>query len=50
MPSPDPFSDPFTGEESGRSIIELRGISRSFGSQEVLRNVSLDVRAGETVA
>tara|TARA_R110002072_G_scaffold302354_1_gene484853 strand:- start:23779 stop:24618 length:840 start_codon:yes stop_codon:yes gene_type:complete len=45
----DPFSDPFTGEESGRSIIELRGISRSFGSQEVLRDVSLDVRAGETV-
>ncbi len=45
----DPFNDPFTGEESGRSIIELRGISRSFGSQEVLRNVSLDVRAGETV-
>ncbi|MDA0809615.1 MAG: ATP-binding cassette domain-containing protein [Planctomycetota bacterium] len=44
-----PFNDPFTGEESGRSIIELRGISRSFGSQEVLRNVSLDVRAGETV-
>jgi phospholipid/cholesterol/gamma-HCH transport system ATP-binding protein len=49
MPSRDPFSDPFTGEESGRSIIELRGISRSFSSQEVLRNVSLDVRAGETV-
>ena len=45
----DPFSDPFTGEESGRSIIELGGISRSFGSQEVLRNVSLDIRAGETV-
>lgn len=45
----DPFSDPFTGEESGRSIIELRGISRSFGSQDVLRNVSLDIRAGETV-
>ena len=49
MPSRDPFSVPFTGEESGRSIIKLRGISRSFGSQEVLRNVSLDVRAGETV-
>jgi phospholipid/cholesterol/gamma-HCH transport system ATP-binding protein len=49
MPSRDPFNDPFTGEESGRSIIELRGISRSFGAQEVLRNVSLDVRAGETV-
>ncbi len=49
MPLQDPFSDPFTGAESGRPIIELRGISRSFGSQEVLRNVSLDVRAGETV-
>ena len=49
MQTGDPFSDPFTGEESGRSIIELRGISRSFGSQEVLRNVSLDIRAGETV-
>lgn len=49
MPPRDPFSNPFTGEESGRSIIELRGISRSFGSQEVLRNVSLDIRAGETV-
>ena len=49
MPSKDPFSDPFTGAESGRPIIELRGISRSFGTQEVLRNVSLDVRAGETV-
>lgn len=49
MPPRDPFSTPFTGEASGRSIIELRGISRSFGSQEVLRNVSLDIRAGETV-
>jgi phospholipid/cholesterol/gamma-HCH transport system ATP-binding protein len=49
MPPRDPFSDPFTGEESDRSIIELRGISRRFGSQEVLRNVSLDIRAGETV-
>lgn len=49
MQSRDPFSNPFTGEEFGRSIIELRGISRSFGSQEVLRNVSLNIRAGETV-
>lgn len=49
MQSRDPFSDPFTGEESGRSIIKLRGISRSFGTQEVLRDVSLDIRAGETV-
>lgn len=49
MHARDPFSDPFTGEESGRSIIELRGISRSFGPQEVLRDVSLEIRAGETV-
>lgn len=49
MQRPDPFNDPFTGEESGRPIIELRGISRSFGRQEVLRNISLDIRAGETV-
>lgn len=45
----DPFSNPFTGEESGQTVIELRGISRSFGSHEVLRNISLDVRAGETL-
>ncbi|MDA0283228.1 MAG: ATP-binding cassette domain-containing protein [Planctomycetota bacterium] len=49
MPSRDPFSDPFTGEESGRTIIELRGISRTFGAQNVLRDVSLNIRAGETV-
>jgi len=49
MTSRDPFNDPFTGEESGRTIIELDGISKSFGPQEVLRHVALDVRAGETV-
>ena len=49
MVSRDPFSNPFTGEESGQSIIELRGVSRSFGSHDVLRDVSFDVRAGETL-
>jgi phospholipid/cholesterol/gamma-HCH transport system ATP-binding protein len=49
MSARDPFSDPFTGEESGRTIIELRGISKTFGSQQVLRDVSFDIRAGETV-
>lgn len=45
----EPFSEPFTGEESGRPIIELDGVSKRFGSQEILRNISLEVRSGETV-
>ena len=45
----EPFSEPFTGEESGRPIIELDGISKRFGSHEILRDISLEVRAGETL-
>ena len=30
-------------------VIELRAVSRSFGSQEILRNLSLSVRPGETL-
>ena len=30
-------------------LLELRNVSRSFGTQHVLRNVTLDVRAGETL-
>jgi phospholipid/cholesterol/gamma-HCH transport system ATP-binding protein len=41
------FSEPFTGDESGRTIIELHNVSQSFGRQEVLRDISIDVRAGE---
>jgi len=49
MSSRDPFDTPFTGEDTGRPIIELRRVSRQFGSQRILRDVSLKVRAGETV-
>ncbi len=31
-------------------VLELRGVSRSFGSHAVMRNVSLSVRHGETLA
>lgn len=43
------FDGPFTGDESGRTIIELEKVSRSFGSQQVLRDISINVRAGETL-
>ncbi len=33
----------------GKPIIEFRGVSKSFGTLEVLRNVSLTVAAGEVV-
>lgn len=33
----------------GEALIELRGVSKSFGTQTVLRGVSLDVRRGETL-
>jgi phospholipid/cholesterol/gamma-HCH transport system ATP-binding protein len=32
-----------------QSVMELQGVSRSFGSQNVLRDVSLEVRRGETL-
>ena len=32
-----------------QNIMELKGVSRSFGSQNVLRDVSLEVRRGETL-
>ena len=31
-------------------ILSLRGISKSYGALQVLRNVDLDVRPGEVVA
>lgn len=48
-PQPTQFDGPFTGDESGRTIIELQHVSRSFGRQEVLRDISIEVRAGETL-
>ena len=38
--SPDPSDPP---------LVELQNVSKAFGSQQVLRDVSLDVRAGETL-
>ena len=40
---PPPASQP------GEPIIEFRGVSRGFGQQLVLRDVSLEVRRGETL-
>lgn len=47
---PAPFSEPFVGDDTGRPVISMRDVSRRFGSQQVLRGISLDVRAGETLA
>lgn len=45
----EPFDRPFTGDESGRPIIRLDGVSKQFGTHEVLRDVRVTIRAGETV-
>ena len=34
----------------GEPVIELRGVSRAFGAQAVLRDISLEVQRGETLA
>ncbi len=36
--------------ETAAPVIELRGVSKRFGAQQVLRDVSLQIRKGETVA
>lgn len=43
------FCRPFTGDDSGQPIIELKNVSRSFGSNVILRDINLQVRAGETL-
>jgi ATPase subunit of ABC transporter with duplicated ATPase domains len=35
---------------SGREVLEVEGISKAYGTKQVLRNVSLKVRRGEKVA
>lgn len=35
--------------QPGEPIIELRNVSRSFGNQHILRDVTMQVRAGETL-
>mgnify|MGYP005710195775 FL=1 len=39
----------FEGHSTGRPIIELQNVSRQFGSQQVLRDISMEVHAGETL-
>lgn len=46
----EPFSEPFTGGELSRPVIGLQNVTRRFGSHTILRNISLEVRAGETLA
>lgn len=45
----EPFSEPYVGDDIGRPILEMRNVSRRFGSHCILRNISLKVRAGETL-
>lgn len=45
----EPFSEPYVGDDIGRPILELRNVSRKFGSNYILRDISLRVRAGETL-
>jgi phospholipid/cholesterol/gamma-HCH transport system ATP-binding protein len=46
---PEPFNVPQGDDDIGRVIIELKQISKQFGSQQILRDVTLPVRAGETL-
>jgi phospholipid/cholesterol/gamma-HCH transport system ATP-binding protein len=43
------FATPFNGDEVGQPIIELKNVSRQFGSQHVLRDITMQVHAGETL-
>jgi phospholipid/cholesterol/gamma-HCH transport system ATP-binding protein len=43
------FATPFNGDEVGQPIIELKNVSRQFGTQQVLRDITMQVRAGETL-
>ena len=36
--------------ELGKPVIQFRGVSRRFGSHEILRDLTLEVRRGETLA
>ena len=44
------MSSTFAQSPSIAPLIELRGITRQFGDQQVVRNLCLSVAAGETVA
>ena len=46
---PEPFDTSFSNDADGRAIIELKNVSKRFGSQQILRDITLAVRAGETL-
>lgn len=46
---PEPFDASFSNSANGRAIIELKSVSKRFGSQQILRDITLPVRAGETL-
>jgi phospholipid/cholesterol/gamma-HCH transport system ATP-binding protein len=43
------YQPPTTNTAAKPPLIQLRGLRKAFGSQEVLRGVDLDVRQGETL-
>lgn len=43
------FVTPFNGDEVGQPIIELKNVSRQFGTQQVLRDITMQVHSGETL-
>src|SRR5579871_5445592 len=54
MPEPEiqpieSIGDPLPTEEQSGPYIEFKDVSKSFGDKHVLRNVSFEVMAGETV-
>jgi spermidine/putrescine transport system ATP-binding protein len=40
-------SPPQSPPSSGKTLLEVRGVGKSFGAREVLKNFSLDIAAGE---
>ncbi len=43
------FENRFNSGETGSSIIELKNVSRRFGTQQVLREITMQVYSGETL-
>jgi polar amino acid transport system ATP-binding protein len=39
-----------TSKKEGQPLVSIKGLSKSFGSHKVLRNIDLDVHEGEVVA
>ena len=46
---PEPFCKPLVSHGPDEPIVEFRNVSRGFGNHQILRNINLQVRAGETL-